>query len=175
MQEPNYNLTDGNGNVIAQLGTNSTGDFVVEHSSGDQAVFNDDGLQVPAIDTGDIAINNLPTGQTESLVSFSIEGSSYDKEAQFTSDVSTSAKTIYEIDDRSAEVTVFGKVTGDGGSNFIDKIFFIFAGGASVLHRKGRYSAATRTYSEGAFGELQLEMGSGTYQILAIGESVAPT
>lgn len=59
MQEPNYNLTDGNGNVIAQLGTNTNGDFVVEHSSGDQAVFNDGGLQVPAINTDRASITEI--------------------------------------------------------------------------------------------------------------------
>ena len=51
MDEPNYQLTDANGNVIGEIGATSDGAVVVEHSSGEQAVLDGDGLEVPAVST----------------------------------------------------------------------------------------------------------------------------
>ena len=64
MQEPNYNITDGNGDLVGQVGTNSNGDILVEHSSGEQAVLSDSGLAVDALQTEDTTNRLLPATPT---------------------------------------------------------------------------------------------------------------
>lgn len=69
MDEPNYHLTDSNGNLIGTIGATSDGDVVVEHAnSGTQVTLDETGIQTPALSTGEVITDQLrPSSSTNGL------------------------------------------------------------------------------------------------------------
>jgi hypothetical protein len=113
MQDPNYNITDGNGDLVGQVGTNSNGDILVEHSSGEQAVLSDSGLAVDAFSTGGLTIG----------------GTLYDEDDNSPIDVSSTSSTTYSVAGTYDEIVLLSRrsaglafdevqVNGDTGSNY---------------------------------------------------------
>jgi len=86
----------------------------------------------------------------------------------YTEDIAQTATTIYEYVDSDAAHLLFVKGQrddGDGGTIFLDRVVFTpFGGPPNVETLDEKSTATTRNYSEDGY-ELQLDMGTDTYDV----------
>jgi len=133
MDEPNYQITQPDGTVIGEIGETSGGKVAVEHAaSGEQAILDQYGLQVPAVITDDLSIANsgtrvyLNTDQT--IQENSITGVAFD--------------SITFDDDDEADLSNNGITVNDAGRYLVTATiqFEDVSADSRVFHRISRAS-----------------------------------
>jgi hypothetical protein len=127
---------------------------------------------VASVSTGDVDISGYSAGTFKTFEEVT-DGSSFEgtaRAAKTTDGIGTSATTIFQQPGglNACLVFVHGREQGSAGQ-FVDLVLWLaFTGTSTITNTVETGSPASRTYSDNS-GELQLAMGSGTYNATAVG------
>jgi hypothetical protein len=143
---------------------------------GDRVDVFGDGVDAVSLSAEDLSFSDTPVGSLKTFEDV-IEGSSsgIGRAFQFTDGVGTSATAIYSRPTSNTLVAslvyIYGIEQGSANNSFTDLVNFHSFNAVNVISSTTRSGGGSRSYSvDGA--DLDLAMGSGTHNVVAIGLGV---
>jgi len=132
-------------------------------------------IDAASVSTDKVDFTGMTTGAT-SLLSKGQSGTNriFVELAQFTDGVSTTQTEIYEPD-TVGEFPFCNRVVvagANGGVRFIDTLTYLSAGNVNVISSNGRENPPSRSYFVGGGFNLSLTMGSGSFEVAAVGTGI---